>query len=284
VPGRDDLTDGEAVEDIDTLNEIVMAVDLRDKGTVGCAYYVAQNEKFYFMEDVKFGGPEIVETCNVPRSVGGIGYWPLPVKLFINPTIILASTRADDNVINCLDPEAREQNSCNGSSKWPFLLHKHGNADHPSTGDPFNLPYLLELRPSLEFNYEASKSKLINLQIGANNGPQVTFVVPGDVHVATEYDDEENEAFAGRQAQLLRLSGLINVESQLTVCDTTSDRIIMYSTSLGWVCWRAPVILTEKKGCEILARRCGCTYTVPYIDYWDVYSPWDYVRTILSYG
>ncbi len=74
MPGRDDLTDGEAVEDIDTLNEIVMAVDLRDKGTVGCAYYVAQNEKFYFMEDVKFGGPEIVETCNVPRSVGGIGY------------------------------------------------------------------------------------------------------------------------------------------------------------------------------------------------------------------
>ncbi len=47
-----------------------MAVDLRDKGTVGCAYYVAQDEKLYFMEDVKFGGPEILETCNVPRSVG----------------------------------------------------------------------------------------------------------------------------------------------------------------------------------------------------------------------
>ena len=144
---------------------------------------------------------------------------------------------------------------------------KYGNADHPSTGDPFNLPYLLELRPSLEFNYEAGKSKLVNLQIGANDGPQITFIVPGDVHVATEYYDEENEAFVGRQAQLLRLSGLINVESQLTVRATTSLRIILYSTSVGWVCWRALVILAAKKGREILARRCRRTYTVPYIDY-----------------
>jgi DNA mismatch repair protein MSH5 len=39
-----------------------MAVDLRERGTVGCAYYVAREEKMYFMEDVRFGGVDVVET------------------------------------------------------------------------------------------------------------------------------------------------------------------------------------------------------------------------------
>ena len=38
-----------------------MAVDVRERGTVGCAYYVAAEEKLYFMEDVKLGGADIVE-------------------------------------------------------------------------------------------------------------------------------------------------------------------------------------------------------------------------------
>ena len=48
-------------EDIDALNEIVMALDLRNRDTVGCSYYVAREEKLYLMGDVKFGGVEIVE-------------------------------------------------------------------------------------------------------------------------------------------------------------------------------------------------------------------------------
>lgn len=38
-----------------------MAVDVRERGTVGCAYYVAAEEKLYFMEDVKLGGADVVE-------------------------------------------------------------------------------------------------------------------------------------------------------------------------------------------------------------------------------
>jgi DNA mismatch repair protein MSH5 len=48
-------------EDFDALNEVVMAVDLRDYGTVGCAYYVAREETMYFMEDAKLGGKEMIE-------------------------------------------------------------------------------------------------------------------------------------------------------------------------------------------------------------------------------
>lgn len=53
--GEDDL-------DTDALNEIVMAIDIRGKGIVGCSYYVAREEKLYFMEDVKCGGVDVVDT------------------------------------------------------------------------------------------------------------------------------------------------------------------------------------------------------------------------------
>lgn len=51
----------EADEDADTLNEIILAVDLRERGTVGCVYYVARDEKLYFMEDARLGGVETIE-------------------------------------------------------------------------------------------------------------------------------------------------------------------------------------------------------------------------------
>jgi len=49
-------------DDTDALDEVIMAVDLRGRGRVGCSYYVAREEKLYFMEDVQLGGIEIVES------------------------------------------------------------------------------------------------------------------------------------------------------------------------------------------------------------------------------
>ncbi|KAF2495890.1 hypothetical protein BU16DRAFT_560749 [Lophium mytilinum] len=167
--------------DADALNEVMMAVDLRERGTVGCCYYVARDEKLYFMEDVKLGGVDVVDA----------------LKSFIEPTVVLVSARADDAVIDRLDPEARGSTSIDGSN------------------DPFRLPYLLEVRPSSEFSYDAAKNKLVNLKLGDDGGPQVTFIVPGDVIAAEGADD--GGGFIGRHEQLLRLSGWIDVESRLTV-------------------------------------------------------------------
>ena len=50
-------------EESDALNEIIMAVDVKGRGNVGCSYYVAREEKLYFMEDVKLGGLEVVDVC-----------------------------------------------------------------------------------------------------------------------------------------------------------------------------------------------------------------------------
>lgn len=47
----------------DFLDEVIMAVDLRDWATIGCSFYTAREETLYMMEDVKSGGPEIIETC-----------------------------------------------------------------------------------------------------------------------------------------------------------------------------------------------------------------------------
>lgn len=48
--------------DTELLSEVILAVSLTDRGTVGCAYYVARVEKLYFMEDVQMGGPDVIDT------------------------------------------------------------------------------------------------------------------------------------------------------------------------------------------------------------------------------
>lgn len=58
----------------DTLNEVIMAVDMTPRGTVGCCYYVAREERLYFMEDIQIGDVDIVDTCWSPsrKSAGAI--------------------------------------------------------------------------------------------------------------------------------------------------------------------------------------------------------------------
>lgn len=53
----------QADENDDLLNEVIMAVDLTSRGTVGCCYYVAREEKLYFMEDMQFGNADVVDSC-----------------------------------------------------------------------------------------------------------------------------------------------------------------------------------------------------------------------------
>ncbi|KAK4560402.1 hypothetical protein LTR86_005598 [Recurvomyces mirabilis] len=171
--------------DLDSLDEVIMAVQLTERGTVGCAYYVARQEKLYFLEDVRLGGADIIDQ----------------LKLFVEPTVVLVSSKCDDQVIERLDPEMRDARA----------------SVEGRITDQTCLPYLLECRPNAEFGYDSARNRLVNLRIGQHDGPRVTFVVPGDI--MTEQDDRDNAdtGFAGRQGQILRLSGWINVESRTTV-------------------------------------------------------------------
>lgn len=115
------------------------------------------------------------------------------VKTFIDPTVILLSIKASDSVINLFDPEAKSGESAS------------------SNNDPFRLPFLLDIRPSGEFHYDAAKTKLMTLRLGEVDGTRLNFIVPGD-HVAA-YDDD----VPGQQCHLLRLAGWIDLESRVTV-------------------------------------------------------------------
>lgn len=79
------------------------------------------------------------------------------------------------------------------------------------------MPYIFELRPSTEFAYESSREKLINLRIGAHDGPRVEFMVPGDVPMPHEYSDAHDRDMAGAHANLMRLSNWISMDSRFTV-------------------------------------------------------------------
>lgn len=118
------------------------------------------------------------------------------VKLFIDPTVILVSTKVDDSVIDRFDPEAKSGDSLSGDN------------------DQFRLPFVLEVRPPSDFYYDAAKGKLVNLRLGEDDGTHISFNVPGQL---APNDHLRDDNIAGQQGQLLRLSGWIDVESRITV-------------------------------------------------------------------
>ncbi|KAK7535428.1 muts domain V-domain-containing protein [Phyllosticta citricarpa] len=177
APVNIEASDDEA--ELDALSEIVMAVDVREKCTIGCAYYVAREEKLYFMEDARLGGVDIVDA----------------LKLYVEPTVVLVSTRVDDAVLDELNPERRKGSPVDCSN------------------DPYALPFMLDIRPASEFAYEGAKNKLVNLNIGSERGPQVTFTVPGDIQTA----EILNETDIARQQNLLRLEGWVDMDCKVTV-------------------------------------------------------------------
>lgn len=138
------------------------------------------------------------------------------VKLHANPTVILLSMRVDETVDNHLKPEDGSRGSVNGDGR-DHISQKRYILTLVQIDDQFRLPYVLEVRPSPEFNYESGKNKLINLRIGSDVGPRVTFITPGDADTYEDIGDGNGAGFTGRQGQLLRLSGWIDVESRITV-------------------------------------------------------------------
>ncbi|MCJ1431366.1 MutS protein msh5 [Xylographa pallens] len=188
-------------EEDDALNEIVLALELRSRDTVGCSYYVAREEKLYLMGDMKIGGLEIVES----------------LKLYVNPTIVLISARIDERVHDLLDLEHTTSSSVypEGNPKdkeTTSLAYSRCRTEHQ-----FSLPYILDLRPSTEFQYEAGKRKLVEFQSGKENYSSASFLVPGDDGASAGHGGAYEAGYTNRQGKLLRLSGRLDLESQLSV-------------------------------------------------------------------
>ena len=89
-------------EDLDVLNEIIMAVEIKERGSIGCAYYIAREEKLCLMEDIKMVELEIVDT----------------LKIHVQPTVVLISTRCEEKLEEYLGREARGINRGDDASKF----------------------------------------------------------------------------------------------------------------------------------------------------------------------
>lgn len=61
----------EQAED-DNANEVVMAIEMRDRGTVGCCYYVAARETMFLMADIKSAGLDVIDICEPPKIRAGL--------------------------------------------------------------------------------------------------------------------------------------------------------------------------------------------------------------------
>lgn len=73
------------------------------------------------------------------------------------------------------------------------------------------------MRPSPEFKYEAGKRKLIDIRTLRQRRPLADFVVPGEDTAYEEYGDGYEIGFTRDQGKLLRLSGWVDLESQISV-------------------------------------------------------------------
>lgn len=69
-----------------------MAIDMKDNGTVGCAYYVAIDEALFLQEDIPMAGIDFVET----------------LLLRVEPSSVLISLRSPDNLVEFLEAGAQD--------------------------------------------------------------------------------------------------------------------------------------------------------------------------------
>ncbi|KAH1318612.1 hypothetical protein KXX16_000522 [Aspergillus fumigatus] len=63
----------------DDLEQVIVAIDIRESGTVGCSYYSAQEERLYLLGDIRSSSNEAIDSL-IEQT---------------NPTVLLTSTRVD---------------------------------------------------------------------------------------------------------------------------------------------------------------------------------------------
>ena len=54
--------ESEEEEDSD-LTAVIMCVDMRERGTVGCCYYESSTGSLHLVEDIQCGGLEVIDVC-----------------------------------------------------------------------------------------------------------------------------------------------------------------------------------------------------------------------------
>lgn len=82
----------------DVQNEVIMAIEMKDNSTVGCAYYVTTDETLYLQEDIPMAGIEVVET----------------LILQAQPTSVIINNRAPARMADYLEAHAQDLEGTQG--------------------------------------------------------------------------------------------------------------------------------------------------------------------------
>ncbi|KIW34581.1 uncharacterized protein PV07_01356 [Cladophialophora immunda] len=171
-----------AVRDDDFLEQVIMAVDIKGKGEIGCAYYVAGEERLLCMEQVIGGATDVVDK----------------LKLDLQPTTVILSLRSDA-AADSADSRLRQNISL---------------VDGDDDRQP--LPYQIEIRPTPDFNYEDALNKLVGLCSFAEN-PATQFLVPGDSMVYDERLQPEELGLTKRRGKLMQISSWLNLDNKVSI-------------------------------------------------------------------
>ncbi|KAE8373016.1 DNA mismatch repair protein Msh5 [Aspergillus bertholletiae] len=167
---RQQLTD-------DDLDQIMVAIDTRESGIVGCSYYSAQDETLYLLGDMKSAGTEILDSLIIQTK----------------PTVLLLSPRVDYHSSQDTDESEQE------------------------TGSQSYLPYQLDVRPSQEFSYFNAKNKLAALEISSEHEQRIRFLVPHNGLIDLEQMDTESLDFTLQDGRFLHMPGAIDLENKVTI-------------------------------------------------------------------
>ncbi|ETN41594.1 uncharacterized protein HMPREF1541_03530 [Cyphellophora europaea CBS 101466] len=160
-----------------------MALDVRDRGTIGCAYYIAREERLFCLEDVPNGGVEVSEK----------------LKLDVHPTVILVSTRHE---------------ALSETLSRPQAVHEGSLLDYNSQTRP--TPYKVDLRPNPEFNYEGALDKLSRLGT-LHADTSVQFLAPGDDDTFEGTPGTPDFGLSSRQGALIQVSAWLDLDSKVSI-------------------------------------------------------------------
>lgn len=179
----------------DVLNEVIMAIDMKDNGTVGCAYYVAVDEALFLLQDIPLAGIELVEM----------------LILHAEPTTVLVSLRGPDNMVEFLEAGAQDSMGNRTQEGWlPNSLPSFTRLRQLLGG--IRGAYILRTVGSVEFSYESAKSQLLSLNLDSLSPYTVQFNT-----VSGNEAEEESYMNGQRQGKLMRLATWIDLDSRFSV-------------------------------------------------------------------
>ncbi|GLI73811.1 hypothetical protein PoHVEF18_002040 [Penicillium ochrochloron] len=164
--------------DDDDLGHVIAAIDMKDYGTVGCAYYSAEEEKLYLLGDSRSGGMEAIDA----------------LILQIKPTIILTPSR-----VEIPSARGREQSLAQDNVTSSYL------------------PYQVDVRPTQEFSFSNAQNSLVALDMSSSHEERIRFFVPSTGIDGPEEISAEDMGFSLREGRLLHISSSVDMENPVSI-------------------------------------------------------------------